>query len=113
MQKFSRAVASLIGHPMTFVANILLIVVWAGAGPLFSYSNTWQLVVNTGTTVITYLMLFVLQNSQNKDGEAIQAKLDTLIQAIPKADDKLIGMEKGPAPKRTGPSKRTGAKPTS
>lgn len=107
MQRFSRAVAQLIGHPTTFVANILLILMWGASGPLFGFSDTWQLVVNTGTTVITYLMLFVLQNSQNRDAEALHAKLDTLIGALPKADNKLQGIEKGPAPKRTGPSSCT------
>ncbi|MGO6797886.1 low affinity iron permease family protein, partial [Rhizobium ruizarguesonis] len=75
---FATAVADLSGKPFTFVAALALVLVWAVSGPFFGYSETWQLVINTTTTIITFLMVFVLQNSQNRDGKALQAKLDEL-----------------------------------
>jgi low affinity Fe/Cu permease len=91
--RFSHAVSHVAGRPITFACALLLIVVWAVSGPVFGYSETWQLVVNTATTIITFLMVFVLQNSQNRDGEAVQAKLDELIYALEKADNKFVGAE--------------------
>jgi low affinity Fe/Cu permease len=91
--KFSNAVSKGSGKPATFVAACALIVLWAVAGPIFQYSETWQLVVNTATTIITFLMVFVLQHTQNQDGEAVQAKLDELILALKHADNRLIGAE--------------------
>lgn len=79
---------------MTFVVAVLLILIWAVSGPLFGYSETWQLVVNTATTIITFLMVFVLQNTQNRDGDAIQAKLDELVFALKGADNHFIAAEK-------------------
>jgi len=70
-----------------------LIVVWAITGPLFHFSQTWQLMINTGTTIVTFLMVFVIQNSQNRDGRAIQTKLDEILHCIRDADDSLIGLE--------------------
>ena len=67
------------GRPLTFGVALLIIAAWALSGPLFNFSDTWQLIINTGTTVITFLMVFVIQNTQNRDGAAIQAKLDELI----------------------------------
>ncbi|CDN53366.1 Putative small integral membrane protein [Neorhizobium galegae bv. officinalis bv. officinalis str. HAMBI 1141] len=90
---FSSAVAFWSGKPVTFVAAVVLIVVWGVTGPFFGFSETWQLVVNTGTTIITFLMVFVLQNSQNRDGEAVQAKLDELILSSQAANE-FIGIEK-------------------
>ncbi len=90
---FSGAISSWSGKPVTFVAAVVLIVVWAVTGPFFGFSETWQLVVNTGTTIITFLMVFVLQNSQNRDGEAVQAKLDELILSSQAANE-FIGIEK-------------------
>jgi low affinity Fe/Cu permease len=78
-QKFSNVVAHTAGRPVTFATAVALILIWAVSGPLFGFSETWQLVVNTATTIITFLMVFVLQNTQNRDGQALQAKLDELI----------------------------------
>lgn len=91
--RFSHQVARLAGKPFTFTAALLLIVVWAVTGPLFQFSETWQLVVNTATTIITFLMVFVLQNTQNRDGEAVQAKLDELIYAVREADNRFVQAE--------------------
>lgn len=93
---FSHKVARLAGRPPTFVLACTLIVVWALTGPVFGFSETWQLVVNTLTTIITFLMVFVLQNSQNRDGEAVQAKLDELIFALKSADNHFVAAEKLP-----------------
>jgi low affinity Fe/Cu permease len=92
--RFSHGIARMTGKPATFAAACALIVAWGVTGPLFGFSETWQLVVNTATTIITFLMVFVLQNSQNRDGEALQAKLDELILAIREADNDFIGAEK-------------------
>jgi low affinity Fe/Cu permease len=81
------------GHPLAFILACLATVVWAVTGPVFDYSDTWQLVINTGTTVATFLMIFVLQHSQNRDATAIQAKLDELILAS-EASNKLIRAER-------------------
>ena len=70
------------GHPLTFGLAVGTIVVWAATGPLFHYSDTWQLVINTGTTIVTFLMVFLIQNSQNRDGAAMQANLDELLRAV-------------------------------
>jgi low affinity Fe/Cu permease len=91
--KFATAVAELSGKPVTFVMAVALVLVWAASGPVFSFSETWQLVINTGTTIITFLMVFVLQNSQNRDGKALQAKLDELI-LTSQAQNKFVGIEK-------------------
>jgi low affinity Fe/Cu permease len=86
-------IATAAGQPLTFIAAVMINVVWAVTGPLFKFSDTWQLVVNTGTTIITFLMVFLIQNSQNRDGAAMQAKLDELLRAVTKARDKFIGIE--------------------
>jgi low affinity Fe/Cu permease len=91
--KFATAVADLSGKPVTFMMALALVLVWASSGPVFSFSETWQLVINTGTTIITFLMVFVLQNSQNRDGKALQAKLDELI-LTSQAQNKFVGIEK-------------------
>jgi low affinity Fe/Cu permease len=80
------------GRPVTFVGALLVIVAWAVTGPVFHFSDTWQLIINTGTTIITFLMVFVIQNTQNRDGGAIQAKLDELIR-VSAARNTLIGIE--------------------
>lgn len=90
--RFSGAVAQLTGKPATFVIAVAGILLWAVTGPLFGFSETWQLVVNTGTTIITFLMVFVLQNSQNRDGKAVQAKLDELI-LTSEAENRFMGIE--------------------
>jgi len=81
------------GHPLTFALAVGTIIVWAATGPLFHYSDTWQLVINTGTTIVTFLMVFLIQNSQNRDGAAMQAKLDELLRAVDKAREQFIGIE--------------------
>lgn len=91
--KFASAIASASGKPVTFVAAVTLVLIWAISGPFFGYSETWQLVINTSTTIITFLMVFVLQNSQNRDGKALQAKLDELILSS-QAANKFVGIEK-------------------
>ena len=80
------------GRPITFVGALLVIAAWAVTGPVFHYSDTWQLIINTSTTIITFLMVFVIQNTQNRDGAAIQAKLDELIR-VSAARNTLIGIE--------------------
>lgn len=92
--RFSHAISAIAGKPVTFAFAVALIVLWALSGPVFGYSETWQLVVNTATTIITFLMVFVLQNSQNRDGAALQAKLDELIFAMREADNRFVEAEK-------------------
>src|SRR5579872_5572631 len=84
--------AQISGRPITFALALAVIIVWAVTGPLFKFSDTWQLIINTGTTVITFLMVFIIQNTQNRDGAAIQAKLDELIR-VGAARNVLIGIE--------------------
>lgn len=91
---FSNWVADVVGRPITFVVALSAIVIWGVTGPVFHYSETWQLIVNTGTTIITFLMIFVLQNTQNRDGKALQAKLDELILTSSAAENKFVGIEK-------------------
>jgi low affinity Fe/Cu permease len=90
--KFSTAVAKASGRPVTFALAVGVIVVWGLAGPIYGYSDTWQLVINTGTTIVTFLMVFLIQNTQNRDGAAIQTKLDELIRASA-AQNVFIGIE--------------------
>lgn len=97
MDRIFTRIASIIsaaaGQPLAFVAALLVIVVWGVSGPIFRFSDTWQLVVNTGTTIVTFLMVFLIQNSQNRDAAAMQAKLDELIRAVDKAREQFIGIE--------------------
>ena len=86
-------VAAFAGQPVAFVAALALIILWGTSGPLFHYSDTWQLVVNTATTIVTFLMVFLIQNSQNRDAAAMQAKLDELIRALDKARGHFVGIE--------------------
>jgi len=81
------------GQPSAFVGAVAACVVWAVSGPIFHYSDTWQLVINTATTVLTFLAVFLIQNSQNRDGAAIQAKLDELLRAVENAREQFIGIE--------------------
>jgi low affinity Fe/Cu permease len=90
---FAGRIASLAGQPLAFVIAFALILVWGVTGPLFGYSDTWQLVINTTTTIVTFLMVFLIQNSQNRDGAAMQAKLDELLRAIEEARADFIGIE--------------------
>lgn len=91
--RFATRVATLAGRPAAFVAACAVIVAWALSGPIFGWSDTWQLVVNTGTTIVTFLMVFVIQNAQNRDGMAIQVKLDELICATREARERIVGIE--------------------
>ena len=86
-------VAMAAGRPRAFLLACLVIIIWGLSGPLFHWSDTWQLVINTGTTIITFLMVFLIQNAQNRDGAAIQAKLDELIRAVGHARNEFIGIE--------------------
>ena len=86
-------VATAAGRPKAFLLALLIVIVWAVSGPLFHWSDTWQLVINTGTTIVTFLMVFLIQNAQNRDGAAIQAKLDELIRAVGHARNEFIGIE--------------------
>src|ERR671932_992459 len=91
--RFSSLIARQMGRPIVFILSCVTILVWAASGPFFGFSDTWQLVINTGTTVVTFLMVFLIQNTQNRDGAAIQAKLDELIRASTKARNSIIGIE--------------------
>ena len=91
--KFAAATSQFTGRPITFAAATLLIVVWGITGPYFHYSDTWQLVINTGTTIITFLMVFLIQNTQNRDTLALHVKLDELLIAQKKARNELVGIE--------------------
>ena len=90
---FATKTSTAAGQPLTFVIAVLIILIWAVTGPMFAYSDTWQLIINTGTTIVTFLMVFLIQNSQNRDGAAMQAKLDELLRAVDKAREQFIGIE--------------------
>lgn len=92
-RRFSIASANALGAPWMFIANVLLILVWLFAGPFFDYSDTWQLVVNTATTVFTYLAVFLIQNTQNRDALAIHLKLDELLRGVSGARTHLVNLE--------------------
>ena len=91
--RFATKTSTAAGQPVTFVIAVLVILVWGITGPMFHYSDTWQLIINTGTTIVTFLMVFLIQNSQNRDAAAMQAKLDELLRAVDKAREKFIGIE--------------------
>ena len=91
--KFAAAASGWLGSKWAFVGAIAIIAVWAVTGPIFGYSDTWQLVINTGTTIITFLMVFIIQNTQNRDARAINLKLDELIHAIDKAGNQMMDIE--------------------
>jgi low affinity Fe/Cu permease len=91
--RFARSTSTAMGKPITFILSVLLVVVWLVVGPIFQWSETWQLVINTLTTIVTFWMVFVIQNSQNRDTQAIQLKLDELIKAMEMADNSLIDSE--------------------
>ncbi len=91
--RFAKWISRAAGHPTTFVLAVVIILVWAATGPIFGFSDTWQLVINTGTTIVTFLMVFLIQNTQNRDARAIHLKLDELIRSLKGARTSLIDLE--------------------
>src|SRR5215831_6823398 len=92
-RKFAHASAAAVGTPFAFLLGVLVIVLWAVTGPAFHYSDTWQLVINTGTTIVTFLMVFLIQNTQNRDAKAMHLKLDELIRSVASARNRLVHLE--------------------
>ena len=90
---FSRHAACWLGTSWAFLAALLVVIVWIASGPVFGYSDTWQLVINTGTTIVTFLMVFLIQNTQNRDSHAVQLKLDELIRALEGPRNEFVGIE--------------------
>ena len=92
-RKFARKISEVLGRAEVFLGAVVLIVVWAVLGPIYHYSDTWQLVINTATTIVTFLMVFLIQNTQNRDARAIHLKLDELIRAVHGARNRLVDLE--------------------
>ncbi|MGI8555063.1 MAG: low affinity iron permease family protein [Pyrinomonadaceae bacterium] len=91
--RFAKWTSNITGKSYTFIGAAAVIVIWAVTGPIFNYSDTWQLVINTGTTIITFLMVFLIQNTQNRDTEALQLKLDELISSVKEANNRVLDLE--------------------
>jgi low affinity Fe/Cu permease len=91
---FARKSSDVLGNAWSFIIAILIILVWAITGPMFHFSDTWQLIINTGTTIVTFLMVFLIQNTQNRDAKAVHLKLDELIRALKGARNQLVDLEK-------------------
>jgi len=92
-ERFANWATNFTGSSFAFIGATLIVVLWAASGPVFKYSETWQLVINTGTTIITFLMVFLIQKAQNKDGKAIQIKLNELIAASKQASNRMLNIE--------------------
>jgi low affinity Fe/Cu permease len=92
-RKFAHKTSTIVGSPWAFIAAAGIIIVWAFTGPIFGFSDTWQLVINTGTTIVTFLMVFLIQNTQNRDAKAIQLKLDELLKGVKGARTGLVDLE--------------------
>lgn len=92
--RFASRTASLVGHPYMFLAAVVVLLVWAVSGPFFHFSDTWQLIINTGTTIVTFLVVFLIQNTQNRDAKALHLKLDELIRSHAPARNDMIDIEK-------------------
>jgi low affinity Fe/Cu permease len=92
-RKFAHGAAGAVGSPAAFFVGVLAVAVWGATGTLFHYSDTWQLVINTGTTILTFLMVFLIQNTQNRDAKAMHLKLDELIRAVDAARNRLVHLE--------------------
>jgi low affinity Fe/Cu permease len=90
---FAKKLAVGVGSPLAFFAAVATVIVWSATGPLFNYTDTWQLIINTGTTIVTFLMVFLIQNTQNRDAKAIHLKLDELIRGVKGARNRLIDLE--------------------
>ena len=92
--RLASGASKIAGKPWTFIACLGIVVLWAASGPIFKFNETWQLVINTGTTIITFLMVFLIQNTQNRDSAAMHAKIDELLHAVRAADERFIGIER-------------------
>lgn len=92
-RRFARATANGIGSPIAFVVAVVVILLWACTGPLFGFSETWQLVINTGTTIVTFLVVFMIQNTQNRDSRAVHLKLDEIIRVLEHARNEMVDIE--------------------
>lgn len=92
-RKFAHGASAMVGSPAAFLLGVVAVIVWAATGPVFHYSDTWQLVINTSTTIVTFLMVFLIQNTQNRDAKAMHLKLDELIRSVGAARNRLIDVE--------------------
>lgn len=92
-RKVAQKVSAVVGTAYTFIFALLIIVIWGITGPMFNFSDTWQLIINTGTTIVTFLMVFLIQNTQNRDAKAVHLKLDEIINSIQDANDQYIDLE--------------------
>ncbi|HWQ55762.1 MAG TPA: low affinity iron permease family protein [Bryobacteraceae bacterium] len=92
-RKFAHGASAMVGSPAAFLLGVVAVIVWGATGPVFHYSDTWQLVINTSTTIVTFLMVFLIQNTQNRDAKAMHLKLDELIRSVGAARNRLIDVE--------------------